>query len=418
MTKGTSLAKKMETGLPAELVNFLWLAGEIAHTRGERLYLVGGVVRDLILGQATLDIDLVVEGNGIELARRLQEVNHGDLNVHPRFISATLKWDRWSIDVATARTETYARPAALPDISPGTIDRDLFRRDFSINTMAVHLNPGEYGKLLDPHGGRSDLREKLVRVLHQKSFIDDPTRIWRGLRYEQRLKFHLEKETLYLLKRDVNLLDNVTPDRIRYEIECVLREESPEKVFRRAAELGVLAKLLPSLPGDNWLAEQYGKLRQLNLPPPLEMDFRLALLAYSLSTAEIDYFINSLNLPKSLETLVRDTIAVKNKLKLLATPAVSPGSIFNILDGLSSDAITLNAMVTESPIAAQCINLFLVKLQNVKGFLHGDDLIKMGVPQGPRIKEVLDQLLRARMNGKVRTREDEEKLASKLLGEG
>jgi|WetSurMetagenome_2_1015567.scaffolds.fasta_scaffold33872_2 tRNA nucleotidyltransferase (CCA-adding enzyme) len=418
MPRVTSLAKKIETGLPAGLVNFLWLAGEIAHTRGERLYLVGGVVRDLILGQTTLDLDLVVEGNGIELARRLQEINHGELAVHPRFISATLKWERWSIDVATARTETYARPAALPDISPSTINQDLFRRDFSINAMAVQLNPGEYGKLLDPHDGRSDLREKLVRVLHQKSFIDDPTRIWRGLRYEQRLDFRLEKETLYLLKRDVNMLDSLTSDRIRYEIECVLKEPAPEKVFRRAAELGVLGRLLPSLPGDGWLAEQYGKLREMKLPPPQEMDFRLALLAYPLSAAEVDVFIDRLNLPKSLEALVRDTIAVKNKLKLLATPGVSRSSIFNILDGLSGDAITLNSMVTESPIAAQSIKLYLVTLQNVKVLMHGNDLISMGVPQGPRVKEVLDQLLRARLNGKVRTREDEEKLARKLLDEG
>jgi tRNA nucleotidyltransferase (CCA-adding enzyme) len=418
MPRVTSLAKKIETGLPAGLVNFLWLAGEIAHTRGERLYLVGGVVRDLILGQATLDLDLVVEGNGIELAHRLQEINHGELTLHPRFISATLKWDQWSVDVATARTETYARPAALPDISPSTIDHDLSRRDFSINAMAVRLNPGEYGKLLDPHDGRSDLREKLVRVLYQKSFIDDPTRIWRGLRYEQRLDFRLEKETLYLLKRDVNILDSLTPDRVRYEIECVLKEPAPEEVFRRAAELGVLGRLLPSLPGDGWLAEQYGKLRELKLPPPQEMDFRLALLAYPLSTAEADVFINRLNLPKSLETLVRDTIALKNKLKLLATPGVSRSSIYNILDGLSGDAIRLNAMVTESPIAAQGINLYLVKLQNVKVLMHGNDLIAMGVPQGPRVKEILDQLLRARLNGKTRTREDEEKLARKLLEEG
>jgi tRNA nucleotidyltransferase (CCA-adding enzyme) len=252
-------------------------------------------------------------------------------------------------------------------------------------------------------------------VLHEKSFIDDPTRIWRSLRYEQRLGFQLEKETLYLLKRDLNMLDSLTSDRVRYEVECVLKEPAPEKVFQRAAELGVLARLLPSLPDGVWLANQYGKLHELKLPLPREMDCRLALLAYPLGAAEVELFIDRINPTKSLETLVRDTITVKNKLKLLATPGISPSNIYNILDGLSNDAISLNAMINESPIAAQSINLYISRLQSVKTLLRGNDLINMGIPQGPRIKEILDQLLRARLNGKVATIEDEEQLVQKLL---
>ena len=250
MSRSINLAKIIEKQLPPELVNFMWLAGEVALGRGERVYLVGGVVRDLLLEQQNLDLDLVVEGNAIELALQLKEVNGGEIITHLRFSTAKLSWDRWSVDFATSRSETYDKPGALPRVKPSSIDSDLSRRDFTINAMAVHLNPGDYGKLLDPCGGRNDLKKKVLRVLHEKSFADDATRIWRALRYEQRLGFRLERKTLSLLKRDVDMLDTISSDRIRYEIECILREGYPEKILRRAEELGVLAKLHPALKGN------------------------------------------------------------------------------------------------------------------------------------------------------------------------
>ena len=284
MPKRINLAKIIEKQLPAELVNFMWVAGEIAHTRGEKIYLVGGVVRDLLLGQANFDLDLVVEGDAIELAQQLRKINQGKITTHPHFNTAKLQWDNWSVDLATARSETYDKPGALPTVTPSSIDDDLSRRDFTINAMAIHLNPGYYGRLVDPHDGRNDLKHKRIRVLHEKSFTDDATRIWRGLRYEQRLDFHLEIKTLALLQRDIPMLDTISADRIRYEIECILQEKYPEKVFRRAQELGVLAKLHPALKGNGWLAEKFDQARRLCSPQSPEFDLYLALLAYPLTS--------------------------------------------------------------------------------------------------------------------------------------
>jgi len=415
MPKRTGLAQIIEEQLPAELVNFMWLAGELAHTRGERLYLVGGVVRDLFLGQANLDLDLVVEGNAIELAKQLKKLNQAKITTHPRFNTAKLQWDRWSVDLATARAETYAKPGALPSVKPSSIDNDLFRRDFTINAMAIHLNPGDYGKLVDPCDGHGDLKNRLLRVLHEKSFIDDATRIWRGLRYEQRLDFRLERKTLKLLKQDIDMLDTISGARIRYEIECVLQERYPEKVLRRAEELGVLAKLHPALKVDGWCAEKFDQARRLTSPQPPEIGLYLALLVYPLSDEEAESLISRLNLPKSLAQTVRDTITLKSKLKLVAIPGLSPSSIYRFLNDYSTQALVANSLATQSPTASQNIRLFLTRLRHVELSLTGRDLMRMGIAEGPQIREVMELLHKARLNGKITTREAEEELVRSWL---
>ena len=319
MTKTINLASRIEKQLPAELVRFMQAAGEIASSREHNLYLVGGVVRDLLLGRTNFDLDLVVEDDAISLASRLAQIYPGKITTHPRFNTAKLQWDNWSVDLASARSETYAKPGALPSVKPGTLKSDLFRRDFTINTMAIHLIPSRHGELIDLYGGLHDLEQKLIRILHEKSFIDDATRIWRGLRYELRLNFQLEETTLKLLKRDIPMLDNISSDRIRHELELVLKEEFPEKVLRRAEQLGVLQWLQPSLKGDDWLAGRFEQARQLSSPTPPPTGLYLALLAYRLTNTETEQLIAKLRLPKSLGQTLRDTSSIKGKLKSLRT---------------------------------------------------------------------------------------------------
>ncbi len=415
MPRRLNFGKLIEKQLPTELVNFMWVAGEIAHTRGEKLYLVGGVVRDLLLGQANLDLDLVVEGNAIELARQLKKINKGKLTTHPRFQTAKLQWNNWSVDLTTARTETYDKPGALPTVQPSSIEDDLVRRDFTINAMAIGLNPGYYGRPIDPHGGRDDLKSKLIRVLHEKSFTDDATRIWRGLRYEQRLDFHLERKTLNLLQRDMPMLNTISADRIRYEIECILKEKYPEKVFRRAQELEVLPKLHPALKGNGWLAEKFEQARQLCSPEPPEVGLYLALLAYPLTSEETEHLISRLKLPKSLAQDLRDTMTLKGKMRLLATPGMSPSGIYRLLANYSLPAMMANSLATESPAASQNIHLYLTRLKYIEISLTGVDLIRLGVAPGPDVKEIMEILHRATLDGQVTSKQDEEELVKEWL---
>jgi len=410
-----NLSGEIENRLSAELVGFMQSAGAIADYQGQHLYLVGGVIRDLLLGRTTSDLDLVTEGDAINLSQQLANITQGKITVHSRFNTAKLGWGKWSIDIATARSETYDRPGALPRVKPGSLADDLFRRDFTINTMAIHLNPGRYGELIDLYRGRDDLERKLVRILHEKSFTDDATRIWRGLRYEQRLGFRIEPDTLKLLERDIPMLDTISGDRIRYELEMILKEEYPEKVLRRADELKVLARIHPSPKGNGWLAEKFEQARQSSSTVSPPVGLYLVLLAYPLNGEETEQMILNLKLPKSLAQILRDSISLKTRLETLANPRLSPSTIYSALQGYSPTAISAIAIATESPVASQHARLFLNRLRYIKPALGGDDLKRLGIPPGPQIKEALSMLHKARLDGKVSSKEKEEEMLEKWL---
>ncbi len=415
MSEVFNLKNKIETTLPLELVDLMRTAGELAHKQGQNLYLVGGIVRDLISGRTNLDLDLVLEGNAIRLARRLKEMKRGKLKTHPHFGTAKLEWNGFSIDLTTARSETYSKPGALPKTRPGKLADDLARRDFSVNAMAASLSPSRFGELVDLHKGRNDLENRLIRVLHEKSFIDDATRIWRGIRYEQRLNFKLGKKTLKLLKRDVPMLDTISGDRIRYELECVFKEGSPEKVLHRAEELGVLTKLHPSLRAGGRLAEQFASARKSSYPDLPSFELYLAIFAYILDNTENEGFISYLNLPRKAAKTLRDSDALKSKLTSLAQAEVKPSQIYQILHGYTQTSVIANLITTKSPLVYQNIQLFLDKLCNVRTALGGEDLMASGISGGPNIKEVLELLLKARLDGKVKTKGGEEELVKRWL---
>jgi len=415
MVKKINLSGQIKQQLPAELVNFMQNAGKIAFSQRQNLYLVGGVVRDLLLRKANFDLDLVLEGDAINLARQLQQPEAMKLTTHPHFGTAKLQWDRWSVDLTTARSETYPQPGALPRVKPGSIESDLFRRDFTINAMAVHLNPDRYGELVDLYDGRDDLEHKLIRILHENSFTDDATRIWRALRYEQRLDFRLEANTLKLLRRDIPMLDTISGDRIRYELECIFKEKLPEKVLRRAQELGVLASLQPSLKGNGWLAEKFKEARQSSAPdlPPIAL--YLSLWFYHLNSAEIEGLISQLRLPKRVAQPLSDTIKLKARLDSLADPGLKPSRVYRLLHGYSPVAINANCLASESPTPRQHLKLFQDELRYVKPTLTGNDLLRMGIPPGPEIKDILDRLHEARLDGKVASKQGEIDLVKEWL---
>ncbi len=411
MSEITNLASKIEKQLPAELVEFMQAGGLVAANQGQSLYLVGGVVRDLLLKRTNLDLDLVVEGDAINLAQRLADIVQAKLVTHPRFNTAKLRWDKWSVDLASARSETYDKPGALPKVTPGSLESDLFRRDFTVNAMAVKLDPNHYGELVDLYGGREDLEHKLVRILHNNSFIDDATRIWRGLRYEQRLDFQLEKDTLKLLKRNLSMLDTISGDRIRHELELILGEEFPEKALRRAQELKVLPKLHPALKGDDWLAEKFEQARQISSLGSPSIALYLVLLAYRLTGEKNEQLISRLNLPKALAQTLRGTSSLKAQLELLDSLGLTHSSVYRLLNGYSLPAVTANLLACDSLVACQRIQLFLDKLRHVRPLLTGKDLVRMGIAPGPRVKDLLRLLQDAKLDGRITTREGEEAMA-------
>ena len=260
MPDRSKLIDKLSAQLPDDGRALLATVVEQASSRGVRAFLVGGTVRDLLLDRASLDVDVAIEGDAPALAQEIAAATSAKLVKTTEFGTATLisvgqgpssdstaQPRRFTIDLATARAETYARPGALPKVRPSAIDDDLMRRDITINSMALQLNGAAPAKLLDPTGGEADLRAGLVRVLHDKSFQDDATRILRAVRYQARFGFRLEESTLDLLCSDVSYLDRISGTRIRHEVERVFDEAEPERPLSRLEELGVLRAIHPNL---------------------------------------------------------------------------------------------------------------------------------------------------------------------------
>ena len=306
------------------------------------VYLVGGPVRDVLMGRPIKDLDFVVEGDAPQVARELAEELGGEVLVHPRFGTATLVLGENRVDIVTARRETYPQPAALPVVTPGSISDDLGRRDFSINALALSLGESR-PQVLDSHGGLDDIRNGLIRTLHPNSFVDDPTRILRAVRYEQRLDFRIEQETQAQLlgAATQGYLTSVTGDRLRHELERMLQEERPDLPFGRLGELGILAVIHPSLAGEPATArlsavadrESGEEFIPGHDAGPTALIF-LSALAYPLSTGEGEAIIHRLNMPNSWARVIRETIQIRGLEDKLDAAALSPSQQVRLLEGL------------------------------------------------------------------------------------
>jgi len=405
-----NLARQMEQYLPQHLLELVQDISEQAAKLGQRVYIVGGVVRDLLLDYPNFDLDLVVEGDAVKLAQQVAETGQAKLLAHHRFGTAKLRYENFTLDLATARKETYARPGALPAVTPGTLKDDLIRRDFSINAMAISLAASDYGELVDPYQGKGDLEHRLIRILHPRSFSDDATRILRGVRYEQRFGFEFEAQTTLLLKRDIPMLDTISGDRIRHELELIFKEKQPELAIKRLGELGALARISPSLKGDGWIAEKFDKARRLKKPTQLPSLY-FCLLIYSFSEKSIEQFLARLNIPAKLSRSMRDTLRLKTRLPLLNKSSLKPSKVYHLLQEYEPLAIQANALASESPTVHRYLQLFLTKLRYVRTSLNGEELKRLGISPGPEMGKVLQILHKARLDGEVRTKADEKKLA-------
>lgn len=384
----------------------------IARDMRVSLYLVGGSVRDLLLGRAIRDLDLVTENDGPKLAGAIAEQLGGRLVVHRKFSTATLESDDLRLDFSTARRETYPQPGALPQVAPSGMDDDLRRRDFSVNAMALGLAGHSEGALLDPCGGSADLKNEVIRVLHGTSFIDDPTRMFRAVRYAQRLGFAIEADTLRLLQDALaqNALSTLSGDRIRRELDLMLAEALPVPVLLQTEAVGLLGATYPGLSTDS--------LRQLDgggVYPPLVY---LAALTYPLSPQQTAGLISRLNMPSEWASVVRDASDLHVGAEVLATQDLRPSQAVDMLDGRHTWALEAARQVCSCPRVSHCIERYLSEWRHVGPCLKGGDLAALGVTPGPETGRILKELGRARLDEQVSTLEEEIALVVHLLESG
>ena len=405
-------------------------AGRIGAEMGYAVYFVGGLVRDLLLGQPIVDIDLVVEGDAVALARALAQRYGGRVRSHARF--GTAKWFLHpqpagapeAIDFVTARTEFYESPSALPEVERSSIKLDLHRRDFTINTLAIALSPDRYGELLDFWGGARDLREGVIRVLHSLSFVDDPTRMLRAAQLEARLGFRMDPRTEELIGHALPMLDRVSGDRIRHELEAILSEAEPERALARLHALGVLRQIQPGLVWDDWLARKFAELRQAvrtgpwqpgpgELPPDLVFPY-FGLLTYRLSPADLAAVLKRPQVRRQTAGDVYAIQALKSALDDLAELQAN-SAIYRALKPFRERVLLVGWVATASEVARAQIDRYRRELRFIQPVLDGHALKAMGLEPGPQFSRILERLRAARLDGEVTSEEEERALVQALI---
>ena len=382
------------------------------------VYLVGGTVRDILLGEPNFDVDVAVEGDAIELARSLADALDGRVRAHRKFGTAVVLYrDDERVDVVTARTEFYDAPAALPSVEHATIREDLFRRDFTINAMAVSLKGEEFGRLVDPFGGRRDLEAKTIRILHNLSFIDDPTRIFRAIRYESRYGFRMDDHTQRLARGtiEMGLVGDLSSARLRDELVALLEEGDAGASILRLAELGAGAAIHPHLGADDEAVELLGRIRRLNehygtAVPSWRLAF--AVLARRMPPDEVYAWLRRLKVQRrDLERVAAAVTVGPRILERLRGGSAEPADVVAAADPYAPDAPLFAMALEERPE----LDDYFRRLRNVQLEVSGSDLAELGLGESPEVGEILAELRRRKLNGQLDGRESELAAARELI---
>lgn len=424
-----NVKRLLRSRLPHRLVTLLEHAGQLADRCEVSLFVVGGCVRDLLLGIENLDLDLVVEGDGIAFARKLGDMLQARVKVHERFGTAiVLLSDGFKLDVATARTEYYEYPTALPTVEQSSIKKDLYRRDFTINALAVRLNGKGFGDILDFYGGQRDLNEKAIRVLHGLSFVEDPTRVFRAIRFETRFGFHLGKDTVALIAGAVkmNLFHRLSGHRLLEELKLLLGEREPMQAVKRLAEFNLLQFIHPKLKWSSRLETlldavdqsiDWYRLLYLDRKMDVWLVYMMALLEVLPERACMEVlkrFPFSESETKRLKTSRVGSQAVIRQLG--KRPPLKPADLYRLLAALSDETLLILMAKSKGETVKRQVSSFLTTYQHLKPTLTGTDLKAMGMKPGPQFKQILNRLHEARLNGEVKTESDERSLVRKLFG--
>ena len=413
---GRNLSSTMKSKFPSEIFNILKLSGKVASGLGLTAYLVGGSVRDLLRGEVNLDIDIVIEGDGIAFAQSLGLELNAKVKTHKRFGTAVLVAGHLKFDVASARTEYYESPAALPRVESSSIKKDLYRRDFTINALAIRLDQDNFGQLLDFFGGQRDIKEKTIRILHNLSFIEDPTRAFRAIRFSERFGFKLSRQTVNLIKAAVkiHLFDKLSGSRLYDELGLLFIETEPVRAARRLAEFDLLRFIHSSLKLTDTLEDTFRAIQEtivwfklLFFDEKLDQShlFLMALFE-ELKGSERKKAMQRLHVPPGVSSEINTGIE-ESKNALPKLRKASNSGVYFTLEPLNLLTILFTMAKAKEKGQKKAISLYLTKLRSTRPELTGQDMKDMGLKPGPLFKTILISILEARLEGKIKSREDE-----------
>ena len=426
LVSSRNIGELMKLNLPRKLYRLLKRIGTIGEKEGLSIYVVGGFVRDLLLNVRNWDVDIVVEGNGIRFARKLARALGGRASIHKEFkTGVVILPDGFRIDIASARFEIYEFPAALPQVETGSIRNDIYRRDFTINALAVQLNSEQFGKLFDFFGGQQDLKERVIRVLHNLSFVDDPTRIFRAVRFEQRFNFTIGEHTLHFIENSVNLnlLDRLSYPRVWNEIYLIFAEHKPLKTIKRLNQLGILRYIHPGIKLDRNLTVTLRNVQTLIkwfTNTFQEETIRtylvyLAALLEQLKISEITMVCEKFRFSKKDIDVVR--MACRNTRTLLDSlqKAHKPSEILMLLDRIPLEALVLAKARAKDVTSKRKITRYFKELRFIKPVIDGHDLLAAGLAQGPYFATILNDIRIALADDRISTPEEQQAYMLKLI---
>ncbi len=420
-----NMAAVINKRLPAKMIKLLKDFGQIADMLEYNVYLVGGLVRDIFLKRENFDVDIVIEGDGINFAREFAAHHDARVRSHPKFGTAVLVFsDGFKVDVATARMEYYESPGAPPIVETSSLKLDLYRRDFTINTLAIKLNKRSYGTLIDYFGAQEDIRDKVLRVLHNLSFVEDPTRVLRAIRFEQRFGFKIGKLTLALIKNAVkiNCFKDLSGHRLFLELKLILKEYDPKKAIERMNEFGLLQFISPEIELTQKLSNFFEEIRKvivwynlLYVEEPFEpwkvywhgLTSPLDNKALKALTQRMGIF------DQETERMIRQR---KDEKKLLDSLYRFDGDnypLYTLLLPYDTETLLYLMAKTSNEKIRRLISNYFTRLKGTKIQLKGKDLVNMGFQPGPVFKKIFDSLLEARLNDLIKTKGDEIKLVKK-----
>ncbi|HEX2966509.1 MAG TPA: CBS domain-containing protein, partial [Syntrophorhabdaceae bacterium] len=429
--KRKNLRRIMEERLSETVSKRLEDIGTLADDLGYHAYLVGGFVRDLLLNNENYDIDIVIEGDGIAFAEQMAARFKVKMRSHTEFATAKILYgDGFKIDIASARLEYYKAPAALPIVEHSSLKLDLHRRDFTINTLAISLNKNTYGELIDFFGAQRDIKEKTIRVLHSLSFVEDPTRVFRAIRFEVRFAFRIGKHTLDLIKNAVkmNFLLKIRGKRIWTELALILQEDAPEAILKRLDALDLLRFVSPAL---MFTAEKEKLFRQMHDvytwhellykgKTPERVQFYILGLVDHLKPDDISLFCKNMEMNESTRKKIMDNAErIRSAMAKLSMgiSVMKRSAVFRILELLSIEAMLFIMAKTKSEEIKKTISGYITNRDLYRPLTTGDDIKRTGLPEGPVYKEVLEKLKDAKIDTHLKTREEELQFITNYLTE-
>ncbi|HTZ18390.1 MAG TPA: CBS domain-containing protein, partial [Dissulfurispiraceae bacterium] len=413
---GRNVASLLRDVLPMDLNQLLAMAGDVADNLGYGAYLVGGCVRDILRRERNLDLDIVIEGDGIAFAKKLAEGLGAKVAVHQTFGTAAVKKDTFKLDVATARTEYYESPAALPKVETSSLKRDLYRRDFTINTLAIKINKKDFGSLIDFFGGQRDLKDRVIRVLHNLSFVEDPTRAFRAIRFSERFGFKLTRHTENLIKLAVkmDIFDKLSGTRLCDELDLIFRETDPIKSLQKLGDYNLLKVIHPRI---SFTAELEAIMRAVHDTISwfdllfLDEKYDKAILyimalLHGLSRDEREAALIRLSVVEKNRSLIRQGFQTAAKIARNLIPG-NPVMTYHLLSECGIEAMLFSMASLQDSEKKKAISNFLLELRTVRPLIRGADLKALGLQPGPIYSRIFGEVLNEKLMKRLPSRRDE-----------